>query len=81
MELYLNKNWYILQDVHDAGEQLELFKEEDFLTEQGPQMSEWEAIPELKHLQLLLSDHPYWGRQLRYFNDAPWWYKNEFTCS
>lgn len=79
MELYLNKNWYILQDVHDAGEQLELFKEEDFLTEQGPQMSEWEAIPELKHLQLLLSDHPYWGRQLRYFNDAPWWYKNEFT--
>lgn len=81
MEICLNKNWYILQDVHDAGEQLELFREENFLTEQGPQMSEWEELAELKHLQLLLSDHPYWGRELRYFNNAPWWYKNEFMVS
>ncbi len=44
-------------------------------------MSEWEEIPELKHLQLLFSDKPYWGRELRYFNDAPWWYKNEFQIA
>ena len=30
---------------------------------------------------MLYSDHPYWGRELRYFNDAPWWYKNEFDLS
>jgi beta-mannosidase len=30
-------------------------------------------------LQTLLSDTPYWGRELRMFNNAPWWYKNEFS--
>lgn len=78
MEKKLNKNWYILQDVYNTCETLELFKYDDFITEQGPQISEWEPLPELKQLQLLFSDHPYWGRELRYFNDAPWWYKNEF---
>ena len=77
----LSKNWNILQDVHDTCEQLGLPEKEDFLTLQGPQVSEWEALPELKQLQLLYSDHPYWGRELRYFNDAPWWYKNEFDLS
>ena len=77
----LSKNWKILQDVHDTCEQLGLPEKEDFLTLQGPQVSEWEALPELKQLQLLYSDHPYWGRELRYFNDAPWWYKNEFDLS
>lgn len=77
----LSKNWKILQDVHDTCEQLGLPEKEDFLTLQGPQISEWEALPELKQLQLLYSDHPYWGRELRYFNDAPWWYKNEFDLS
>ncbi len=78
MEICLEKNWFVLQDIHDAGEQLHLYNNDDFLTMIGPQMSEWEAIPELKHLQLLFSKTPYWGRELRYFNDAPWWYKNEF---
>ncbi len=78
MILELIKDWYILQDVHDTGEILELYKKDDFLTLQGPQMSEWEELPKLKQLQLILSENPYWGRELRYFNDAPWWYKNDF---
>ena len=62
MEICLEKNWFVLQDIHDAGEQLHLYNNDDFLTMIGPQMSEWEAIPELKHLQLLFSKTPYWGR-------------------
>lgn len=78
METKLNKNWYILQDVYDTCEDLGLPKNDDFITEQGPQISEWEPLEELKQLQLVLSEHPYWGRDLRYFNSAPWWYRNEF---
>ena len=77
----LSKNWEILQDVHDTCEQLGLPEHEEFMTLQGPQISEWEPLPELKQLQLLYSEHPYWGRELRYFNDAPWWYKKEFELS
>lgn len=65
----------------DTCEQLGLPEREDFMTLQGPQISEWEPLPELKHLQLLFSEHPYWGRELRYFNDAPWWYKKEFELA
>lgn len=68
-----------MQDVYDTCEKLRLYETDDFMTEQGPQISEWEPLEKLKHLQLLFSEHPYWGRELRYFNDAPWWYKNEFT--
>lgn len=72
--------WYILQDTHDHGEQLELYLTPDkyrFTT--GSQLSEWEKLPELKQLQLLFADQPYFGRELRYFNGAPWWYKTTFT--
>lgn len=79
MKLDLSDNWYILQDVHDKGERLGLPERDDFLVLQGPQMSEWEELPELKHLQLIYAENPYWGRELRYFNQAPWWYKREFT--
>lgn len=78
MKVNLMKNWYVLQDVYDTAEKLGLPEREDFMTLQGPQISEWEELPELKQLQLLFSEHPYWGRELRYFNQAPWWYKNEF---
>ena len=77
----LSRNWEILQDVHDTCEQLGLPEHEEFMTLRGPQISEWEPLPELKQLQLLYSEHPYWGRELRYFNDAPWWYKKEFELS
>jgi hypothetical protein len=38
-----------------------------------------QKIPRLTHLQLLLARQPYFGRQLRYFNYAPWWYRLDFS--
>lgn len=71
--------WQILQDVHDHGEQLELFLNPNkYLLQTGAQISEWEQLPELKQLQLLFASQPYFGRELRYFNAAPWWYKTTF---
>jgi hypothetical protein len=78
MNLDINKNWLILQDVHDTGEQLGIFQVDFNFVAVGHQISEWEPIDKLKHLQLLFSETPYFGRELRYFNQAPWWYKNEF---
>lgn len=78
MILNLKKGWQILQDVHDAGEILGLYKPGFGCRVQGNQISEWEDLPELKHLQLIYAQHPYFGRELRYFNQAPWWYKQEF---
>ncbi len=72
--------WYILQDVHDHGEELELYLNPDkYLLQTGAQISEWEELPELKHLQVLFANQPYFGRELRYFNSAPWWYKTTFS--
>jgi len=77
-QIILNNAWQILQDVHDTGEQLGLFRESFRDYQAIPnQLSEWEDLPELKHLQLVYADHPYFGRALRYFNHAPWWYRNE----
>lgn len=74
----LENGWYILQDVHDTGEEQGLYTDRESFTEMGPQISEWEKLSELKHLQLLLAEQPYFGRELRYFNQAPWWYRYEF---
>lgn len=79
MNISLKQGWKILQDVHDTAEELGLFRDEAIQYTMGAQLSEWEDLPELKQLQLLFADKPYWGRELRYFNQAPWWYKNEFA--
>ena len=79
MKLSLKKDWYILQDVHDDGEALGLYKDDFIDNVSGTQISEWEPLPELKQLQLLFAKYPYFGRELRYFNEAPWWYKNTFN--
>ena len=79
--IMLNKNWNVLQDVHDTGEKLGLYKEKEAFTDTMSQMSEWEELGELKHLQLIFAQNPYFGRELRYFNQAPWWYKKEFKVS
>ena len=39
MDRLIEQNWYIMQDVNDICEELELYKGEEFLTEQGPQVS------------------------------------------
>lgn len=74
----LKKGWKILQDVHDTGEKIGLYAAVDPDTSMGSQVSEWEELGELKHLQLIYAKQPYFGRELRYFNQAPWWYKIEF---
>ncbi|MCI6006565.1 MAG: glycoside hydrolase family 2 TIM barrel-domain containing protein [Blautia sp.] len=74
----LSKGWKILQDVHNIGEQVKLFEKWEADTEVGSQISEWEELKELKHLQLIYAQQPYFGRELRYFNEAPWWYMLEF---
>ena len=74
----LKKGWKIQQDVHDTGEKIGLYAAVDPDTSMGSQVSEWEELGELKHLQLIYAKQPYFGRELRYFNQAPWWYKIEF---
>ena len=78
-ELY--NSWKILQDVHDLGEKLRIYMPGWSETDKRMSFSEWEEIPYFSHLQMLLSDTPYFGRELRYFNHAPWWYKNEFDVN
>lgn len=80
MKLSIDKGWSILQDVHDDGEALGIY-DDPCMTIAGNQLSEWEPLERLEHLQLALSEHPYWGRELRSFNEAPWWYRNVITLS
>jgi len=74
----LSHGWSILQDVHSTGEELGLFRENWNPVGINPEVSPWEPIPRLAHLQLLLAPQPYFGRELRYFNSAPWWYRLQF---
>ena len=66
----LTSGWSITQDVRNLGEENGWYKP-DF-------HADWQPIDRLVHLQLLLAPQPYFGRNLRYFNDAPWWYRTEF---
>lgn len=77
----LKQNWMILQDVHDRGEITGLMGDQLELNTYSHLISDWEPLKALVHLQLVLADHPYYGRELRYFNAAPWWYRNAFTLS
>lgn len=79
MTIDLSEGWKILQDVHDDGEALGVWREGDVCHEaQGDQLSDWEDLPKLEHLQLIYARNPYFGRDLRYFNQAPWWYRRIF---
>jgi len=72
--------WRITQDVHDLGEKLRWFDPTNSSGRGGaPNPADWQEIPRLAHLQLLLAPQPYFGRELRYFNDAPWWYRLDFA--
>lgn len=81
MNQTLESGWHVLQDVYDTAEALGLQNGDLDATEIGPQTSEWEPIDRLQHLQLLFARTPYWGRELRYFNAAPWWYRNDFMLA
>lgn len=80
MRLELNDGWQIFQDVYDTAEQLGVYRPDfDRMTDLGNQLSEWEDLPALKQLQLIYADNPFFGRELRYFNQAPWWYRRCFS--
>lgn len=78
--LCINKQWTVLQDVADRGERSAIFLP-NWSGAMAPfeAFSEWQTIDRLTHLQLLFAQNPYFGRELRSFNTAPWWYKNEFV--
>lgn len=78
MKINLEKGWQISQDVHDLGERCGLYRKDFNYRSTSAQFSEWENIPYFAHLQILLAKNPYFGRELRYFNNAPWWYRNTF---
>jgi beta-mannosidase len=72
-DITLTNGWHVTQDVSDLGEVNKWY---------DPQLeADWQPIDRLVHLQLLLAAQPYFGRELRYFNDAPWWYRLEFSTS
>lgn len=79
-ELNFSKGWHVLQDVLDMGEKLGAYQANwDPVSGVTQGFSAWEPIDRLEHLQLLLAHNPNYGRDLRQFNHAPWWYKKEFV--
>ncbi|MCY3022725.1 MAG: beta-galactosidase [Planctomycetota bacterium] len=78
-EIELSEGWQILQEVHDNGETIGLHTP-DFKATIGNAVSEWEPLPRLAHLQTVLARQPYFGRELRYFNEHAWWYRLDFEC-
>mgnify|MGYP000884882826 FL=1 len=78
----IDSQWSVLQDVADRAEQNFMYLP-NWSHAMAPfeAFSEWQPIDRLTHLQLLFAKNPYFGRELRYFNTAPWWYKNEFTLT
>jgi beta-mannosidase len=75
----LRDGWQVLQDVHELGETVGVhcFDWDPYAI--GAAISPPQPIPRLAHLQLLLSEQPYFGRALRHFNEHPWWYRLEFN--
>src|SRR5579872_3206326 len=63
----LSEGWRVTQDVLDVGEEAGWYQP-DFA-------ADWPQIDGLAHLQLRFATNPYFGRNLRYFNNAPWWYR------
>lgn len=77
-ELNLEKGWMIFQDIHLHGGKVGVTEPEFDNTELSCCVPEYENLPFLKHLQTVLWDTPYYGRGLRQFNMASWWYRNQF---
>src|SRR5439155_25072439 len=72
-EIILTSGWHVTQDVRELGEQAGWYKPD--------YKPDWQALERLDYLQLLMATQPYFGRNLRYFNDYPWWYRVEISTS
>ena len=77
-ELSLGSGWSVLQDPNDVGEAVGVFDPRWDPTNMPPGLSEWIPIDRLVHLQVLFSENPYFGPELRRYNTAPWWYRVAF---
>ena len=77
--MLMNDGWMIFQDVHDRAETRGLPSQAIDANGCSELLSHWEMLPRLQHLQTVLSSHPYYGRELRHFNTAPWWYRRIFS--
>lgn len=80
------QGWQVFQDHYDMGEEYEIYLNRmnplriqgDLRHGAGMQPDEWQALPFLGHLQTILSEDPNYGPEMRLYNAAPWWYRNEF---
>ncbi|MGA2114511.1 MAG: glycoside hydrolase family 2 TIM barrel-domain containing protein [Bryobacteraceae bacterium] len=82
LEMNLESGWRVTQDVHDIGEKARWFDPDTRDARVGQLLSDaWQPIARLAHLQLLLAAQPYFGRELRSYNDAPWWYRVDFPTT
>jgi beta-mannosidase len=73
--------WQVFQDVHGEGERMGVYRRASRDFDLPAAISYWQPLPRLTHLQLLFAAQPYFGRELRYFNQDPWWYRLEFATS
>ncbi len=75
-----DRNYEILQDVLGNAEKRGI-TDPGFLATVGSirhNLSDFEPLPRLAHLQLVYEKQPYYGRHLRFYNQAPWWYRLKF---
>jgi len=72
-EIPLSSGWSVTQDVRQFGERQQWF---------DPKFeADWQPIDRLVHLQLIFAKQPYFGRELRYFNESAWWYRLNFETA
>lgn len=78
--MILDKNFEIMQDVHRLGEKYGITQPGfDPLDHANVHcLSPFRPLEHLGPLQTVLTDHPYFGTDLRQFNNAPWWYRIRF---
>lgn len=77
MELSIT-NWEVMQDVHDLGYKLKIYSNQLDMYSYSHLLSPFQPIYRLTYLQKIFSEQPYYGRSLRQFNNAPWWYRTAF---
>lgn len=76
----LDRNFEIMQDVHRLGEKFNIYLPEfdPLCFANAHCLSPFRPLERLGPLQMVLTDHPYEGVDLRQFNNAPWWYRVRF---
>lgn len=79
MEILNLTDWEVMQDVLFQCEPMRIYTDQVDLENYPHLLSNFKPIPKLTYLQKLYSDTPYFGRELRYFNAAPWWYRCRFN--